>query len=98
MNEPSPPDPAPLKTNDTAAILAGTGLWVVALVVLFALGLPPEDRWWIWTCVAGVGLGLFGMFYVWRRDRRAAARDRARPGDGSSRVSERATDGGGGRS
>ncbi|WP_344939642.1 DUF2530 domain-containing protein [Sphaerisporangium flaviroseum] len=70
MNEPRPPDPsAPLETNDTATILAGTGLWVVALIVLLIMGPSPDHRWWIWTCVAGIGLGLFGCLYVRRRDR-----------------------------
>jgi hypothetical protein len=74
-----------LKTNDIAAILAGTGLWAVALVVLLVLGIPPEDRWWIWTCVAGVALGVFGCFYVWRRDRRAAEQAPVRADDHEGR-------------
>ncbi|MEO3809404.1 DUF2530 domain-containing protein [Sphaerisporangium sp. B11E5] len=69
MNEPRPPDLAPLRTNDAATILAGTGLWAVALVVLLIVQPGPDRLWWIWTCVAGVGLGLFGCWYVWRRDR-----------------------------
>jgi uncharacterized membrane protein YbhN (UPF0104 family) len=60
-----------LETNDTATILAGTGLWVVALIVLLIMNPSPEHRWWIWTCVAGIVLGFFGCWYIWRRDRRA---------------------------
>lgn len=80
MNEPRPPDLAPLRTNDAATILAGTGLWVVALVVLLIVQPGPDRQWWIWTCVAGVVLGLFGCWYVWRRDRRGEPS--VQPGEG----------------
>ncbi|WP_239137659.1 DUF2530 domain-containing protein [Sphaerisporangium rufum] len=73
MNVPRPPDdPAPLETNDTVTVLAGTGLWVIALVVLLAAGPPAGHEWWIWTCVAGVGLGLFGCLFIRHLDRRRA--------------------------
>ncbi|WP_433246571.1 DUF2530 domain-containing protein [Streptosporangium sp. CA-135522] len=70
MNQPSRPDLRPLKTNDTATILAGTCLWAVALVVLLIMQPDPGHRWWIWTCVSGICGGLFGLLYVRRRDRR----------------------------
>ncbi|GIH78499.1 DUF2530 domain-containing protein [Planobispora longispora] len=70
MNQPHRQDLQPLKTNDTATILAGMALWAVALVVLLILQPGPEDRWWIWTCLSGIGLGVFGLWYVRRRDRR----------------------------
>jgi hypothetical protein len=43
-----------------------TVAWAVALVVLICLRgtLPGDVHWWIWTCVAGVGLGGFGLCYV----------------------------------
>jgi H+/Cl- antiporter ClcA len=75
------PAPPPLEANDqlvTAVITAG---WVIALIVLFAVrtDVPPGDRWWIWTCAAGVGLGVFGLLYVplLKRSRERAARRRA---------------------
>ena len=75
------PAPPPLEANDqlvTAVITAG---WVIALIVLFAVrtDVPPADRWWIWTCAAGVGLGVFGLLYVplLKRSRERAARRRA---------------------
>jgi hypothetical protein len=47
----------------TATITLG---WAVALVVLLSVRsvLPPDARWWIWTCVAGMAMGLFGVWYV----------------------------------
>jgi len=57
----------------------GTAGWAVALVVLliFRDALPAGSRWWIWTCVTGLGMGLFALWYVPRMKRgreRAAAR------------------------
>ncbi|ETK30806.1 hypothetical protein GCM10009530_54830 [Microbispora corallina] len=69
MTEQRRPDPEPLKTKDTLTILTGTALWAVALVVV-ALVVRPADTRPVWTCVAGIGLGLFGLLYVRRRDSR----------------------------
>jgi hypothetical protein len=34
--------------------------------------LPSDVRWWVWTCVVGVLMGLFGLWYVpFLKDRRA---------------------------
>jgi hypothetical protein len=41
-------------------VLAGTALWVVALVVLLVLG-DRVDRMWTWTCVAGIALAGIGL-------------------------------------
>ena len=75
------PAPAPLEANDqlvTAMITAG---WAIALIVLLVIrtDIPASDRWWIWTCVTGLGLGVFGLLYVPRlkRSRERAARRRA---------------------
>jgi hypothetical protein len=57
----------------TAAITLG---WLVALVVLLSVGsvLPADVHWWIWTCVAGIAMGLFGLVYVpFLKRRRAGA-------------------------
>ena len=54
--------------------------WVLALVVLLSLRsqLSTDVRWWIWTCVCGAVMGLFGLWYVpflkRRRGRIAAER------------------------
>jgi hypothetical protein len=75
------PAPPPLEANDqlvTAVITAG---WLIALIVLLAVraDIRPADRWWIWTCVTGLGLGVFGLLYVphLKRSRERAARRRA---------------------
>ena len=75
------PAPPPLEANDqlvTAVITAG---WAVALITLLAVRthIPAADRWWIWTCVTGLGLGIFGLLYVphLKRSRERAARRRA---------------------
>ena len=57
--------------------------WALALAVLLAMRseLPADVRWWIWTCVTGVVMGLFGLWYVpflkRRRARMAAERAKA---------------------
>jgi hypothetical protein len=67
------PDPEPLRTNDRATVLAGIGLWVVALVAT----LLAHDRltadghgWWTWATLAGIGLGIAGLDYLRRTGRR----------------------------
>jgi hypothetical protein len=87
VNEPGrPTPPPPLEANDqlvTGSITAG---WAVALIVLVIVrsSLPADARWWIWTCVTGLVMGLFGLWYVPRLKRgrsRAAARRAAAPSD-----------------
>ena len=66
----------------TGVITAG---WAVALVVLLIVrgSLPAGERWWIWTCVTGLVLGLFGYWYV-PRLKRSRARSEARRAEGQS--------------
>jgi hypothetical protein len=46
---------------DTArVVLAGTAVWVVALVVLLLLG-DRVDPLWTWTCLAGIALAFLGL-------------------------------------
>jgi len=71
--------PPALEGNDRLIAAIGTGVWAVALIVVLVLRhhLSPSDHWWIWTCVVGVGLGLFGVVYV-----PILKRSRARASDG----------------
>lgn len=65
--------PPPLKTNDLAAIGVGMALWLVAIGVLYGLrssGAADIPMWWIWTCVAGFVLGFYGLYFLFRRQRR----------------------------
>jgi hypothetical protein len=75
VQEDSPQTPPPLEANDqlvTAVITAG---WAVALIVLLIVrtSLPHGSRWWIWTCAAGLAMGLFGLWYIPRLKRGRAA-------------------------
>jgi len=73
------PTPPPLEANDQLVTAVFTVAWAVALVVLLILReqIPADERWWIWTCVAGLVMGLFGLWYVPRLKRsRARAAER----------------------
>jgi hypothetical protein len=78
---PRPAPPPPRETNDLLVNGVITACWAVALVVLVIVRntLPPGSRWWVWTCAAGFGLGLFGLWYVpmLKRSRARAAGGRS---------------------
>jgi Protein of unknown function (DUF2530) len=86
---PRRPVPPPLEANDQIVATIITGGWAIALVILLALWthISAADRWWIWTCAAGVGLGLFGMAYVpyLKRSRARLAQRRAAARSGPAR-------------
>jgi hypothetical protein len=66
----------PLDVTGVRTVTAGTGMFALATVVLL-LNLDwvrDHDRWWwLWTCLAGVALGLFGYVYCSRRARHVAS-------------------------
>lgn len=65
----------PLDVDGVRTLSVGVLVWLIALVALlpFSGELAEQGRsWWLWTCVAGFGLGLAGLVYCRRR------RDRAR--------------------
>jgi hypothetical protein len=58
---PRRPDPEPLETDDRP----------VVLVVFFRDDLRRHDAtWWLWACVIGVALGLYGLRVAIRRNSR----------------------------
>jgi ABC-type nickel/cobalt efflux system permease component RcnA len=79
VKESRPEPPPPLEANDQLVTITGTVGWAVALIVLLIVRgrLPADARWWIWTCAAGLVMGLFGLWYV-PRLKRARARAAAR--------------------
>jgi hypothetical protein len=97
VSEPArPTPPPPLEANDQLVTVVVTAGWAVALIVLLIVrsSLPAGARWWIWTCVAGLGMGLFALWYVPRLTRgralaaaRRAAAPAAVPGQSSPRAS-----------
>jgi hypothetical protein len=59
--------------------VAGVAAWTVAgLVLLLLVGLGHHvDHRWLWTCLAGVLLGLLGLAVMIRHDRGRARRHTA---------------------
>ena len=69
----------PLDVDGTRTVAVGAGLWLVAFVLLlpFYGRLEETDRvWWLWTCLAGFGLGVLGWDHCRRRKRRRQQGDR----------------------
>jgi hypothetical protein len=77
--------PEPLEGPVVATITGGTILWFVLFLVQVPFYGWFDDRdltWWVWTCLAGAGLGLIGIWYVRKRDaaiKRHAAAQAAEP-------------------
>ena len=57
-----------MKTRMVTLIIAGICAWVVAAII--GLLVNADDKF-IWTCVTGAVLGLIGIRYTVRRDRRS---------------------------
>lgn len=68
------PDPPPLETDDRPAVVIGILAWVVAFVVLVVFFRHTLHRhhttFWLWSCGIGVLLGLYGLRFTSRRQRR----------------------------
>jgi len=93
-----PSPPPPLEADDQFVIRVITAGWAIALVVLLIVRgrLPAGERWWIWTCVAGLAFGIFALWYVPRlkRGRSRGAEAQSAPRDsGSNTVSSTETPG-----
>ena len=97
MKPPRRPAPPPLEANDRQVTVIGTAAWAVGLVILLVLRdqLAADQWWWIWTCVAGVCMGLFALWYVPRfkqaRARKAQLRAEAQAADGQPGSSDSKT-------
>lgn len=60
----------PLDVDGVRTLQVGTALWGLAFLLLlpFYSRLRADDHlWWLWTCVAGFGLGVLGWDYCRRR-------------------------------
>ena len=69
-------DVEPLDVDGTRTVAVGTALFLVGFLVLLAFREQLADAgrtWWLWTCLAGVALGLFGCAYCRHRRRRRQA-------------------------
>ncbi|MCC3653279.1 DUF2530 domain-containing protein [Streptomyces sp. S07_1.15] len=76
--------PEPLEGNVVAVVTGGTVLWFVMFLVQIPFYRWFEGQgllWWLWTCLAGGGLGLYGIHYV--RGREAALRRTAEEPSGA---------------
>ncbi|WP_104525966.1 DUF2530 domain-containing protein [Blastococcus atacamensis] len=74
MHGPLKHAPPPLQIDTARVVLAGMGVWAVALVVLLLLG-DRVDRMWTWTCVAALGLAVLGL-WIMRLQGRSRSRGR----------------------
>ncbi|MEO6349806.1 MAG: DUF2530 domain-containing protein, partial [Candidatus Limnocylindrales bacterium] len=60
----------PMDVDGVRTMTVGTILWgVIAIALLPFLGSLEDNghTWWLWTAVAGFGLGLIGIEYCRRR-------------------------------
>jgi hypothetical protein len=66
MASPQRPAPPPLEGNDQVIIYVCLAGWAIALITIVALRnhIPASSRWWIWVCAAGIGQGVFALWYV----------------------------------
>lgn len=79
-------DVEPLDVDGVRTMTIGCILWGVATVAVlpFIGRLADSGRdWWVWTCLAGLGLGLIGLEYCRRRRSALSAR---RSGGGRRRA------------
>ena len=77
-------DVEPLDVDGVRTVEVGTLAWLIGFLALlpFYSRLADAGRtWWLWTCLAGFGLGLFGLEYCRRRRgvRAQRATDRTDP-------------------
>ncbi|WP_293784394.1 DUF2530 domain-containing protein [uncultured Aeromicrobium sp.] len=77
----------PMDVDGVRTMTVGTILWAVAAIALLPFwGTLREDgnQWWLWSALAGFGLGLIGIEYC-RRRRNALMRQRENRASGGGR-------------
>ena len=63
-------DVEPLDVDGVRTVQVGTAAFFLASIALLPFYGALEDSgrtWWLWMCLAGMGLGLFGIEYCRRR-------------------------------
>jgi hypothetical protein len=72
----------PLDLTGVRTVTVGVIMWLLAFFALLPVysTLQEHDRgWWLWTSIAGFGLGLLGLEYCRRRRDRLSAQSDAEP-------------------
>lgn len=67
-------DVEPLDVDGVRTMQVGSVLWLAAFVMLLPFYGALKDAghtWFLWTCLAGFGLGMFGVAYCRRRQRKS---------------------------
>ena len=65
-------DVEPLDVDGVRTVEVGSALWFIAFLALLPFYGQLEETgrlWWLWTCLAGFGLGLCGLEFCRRRRR-----------------------------
>jgi Protein of unknown function (DUF2530) len=65
----------PLDVTGVRTVTVGAIFWLIGFIAIlpFYSTLRDDGRgWWLWTCLAGFGLGLLGLEYCRRRRNRQA--------------------------
>ncbi|MEY9933511.1 hypothetical protein ABH926_008166 [Catenulispora sp. GP43] len=60
----------PMQINEAKVIWIGIGLWAAAFLILLPFRktlISDGHGWWLYTCLAGAGLGMVGLPMVGRR-------------------------------
>ena len=81
--------PEPLDPPMVPIAVAGTAAWAVAGLVLLGFRGWLSDHGhtnWLWTCLAGVLLGLVGTAFMLRHDAHRARRRAAASGGGTGQA------------
>jgi hypothetical protein len=73
----------PMDLDGVRTVEIGTLAWFIGFIALlpFYNSLAEDGRtWWLWTCLTGFGLGLFGIEYCRRRKAARLVRAEERSG------------------